>query len=234
VERRVKERLVGAAVLMAAAIILIPEMLSGPRDKKPPAVQQSGPLKTYTIDLNRSPGAPASAHLDERAPPPERIAEVDSSQPSMQLPSEADALPENQAETIQVSPEPHIAAPDAFASEPARAPISPPSSAQTPRTPVQTSPVREPIRAPIASRSSAPTSHGWAVQVGSFASKATADRLAKELSVSGQNAFVMPVKSGGSTLYRVRIGPFADRAAANDALSGNKGRVANAAVVAHP
>jgi DedD protein len=30
VERIVKERLVGAAVLMAAAIILIPEMLSGP------------------------------------------------------------------------------------------------------------------------------------------------------------------------------------------------------------
>ena len=44
VERKVKERLVGAAVLMAAAVILIPEMLSGPdresQAERPRAVPQ--------------------------------------------------------------------------------------------------------------------------------------------------------------------------------------------------
>ena len=64
VERAVKERLVGAAVLMAAAIILIPEMLSGPdREAAEPAATPSGetPIKTYTIDLNQAPGTPPVA-----------------------------------------------------------------------------------------------------------------------------------------------------------------------------
>lgn len=58
--------------------------------------------------------------------------------------------------------------------------------------------------------------------------------MVEDLSGSGHTAFVMPVKSGTNTLYRVRVGPFSDRAAANDALASIKKRVANAAVVAHP
>ena len=40
----------------------------------------------------------------------------------------------------------------------------------------------------------------------------------KQLRDQGQSAFVMPVKSGGATLYRVRIGPMKDRASAEAAL----------------
>jgi cell division septation protein DedD len=58
--------------------------------------------------------------------------------------------------------------------------------------------------------------------------------MTKDFSGLGYDAFVMPVQSGGSTLYRVRIGPFAERAAADDALATIRKRVANAAVVAHP
>jgi cell division protein FtsN len=42
----------------------------------------------------------------------------------------------------------------------------------------------------------------------------------------------MPVKSGGTTLYRVRIGPMKDRASAEAALRDVKSP--GAAVVAHP
>jgi cell division septation protein DedD len=87
---------------------------------------------------------------------------------------------------------------------------------------------------PVVTASPVPTSRGWAVQLGSFASRATADRMVKDMAQQGQKAFVMPVKSGSNTLYRVRIGPFADRNVANDALRDVKGQVANAAVVAHP
>ena len=77
----VKERLVGAAVLMAAAIILIPEMLSG----RTASHQRTGTgadrcarrsvVKTYTIDLNQAPVRIASRPrtVDNRAPPPEEI-----------------------------------------------------------------------------------------------------------------------------------------------------------------
>jgi DedD protein len=72
------------------------------------------------------------------------------------------------------------------------------------------------------------------VQLGSYSSEATAERLMNEWRAKGQNAFVMPVKSGGKTLYRVRIGPTKDRAAAEAALKSVKASIPAAAVVAHP
>ena len=69
-ERKVKERLVGAAVLMAAAVILIPEMLSGPdresHAEQPAQSRSDAPIKTYTIDLSQSPSAqPTPAVVEE-------------------------------------------------------------------------------------------------------------------------------------------------------------------------
>jgi DedD protein len=219
---------------MAAAIILIPEMLSGPKHKDDaPQPQSGGPLKTFTIDLNRSPGAPATAQVEERAPPPEMAA---TSVPPREAASSTEGAPapETRSEGAQAFPE-SVDTPVA-PSAPARQAPDVQSSAQPPRPQAQPEaiPERPPATSAIESKPSVPTSRVWAVQLGSFASKATADRLAKDLSGSGHNAFVMPVKSGTATLYRVRIGPFADRAAATDALRGVKDRVANAAVVAHP
>ena len=70
--------------------------------------------------------------------------------------------------------------------------------------------------------------------MGSYASEVTAERLMNEWRAKGQNAFVMPVKSGAKTLYRVRIGPTKDRAAAETALKSVKASIPGAAVVAHP
>jgi DedD protein len=220
VERIVKERLVGAAVLMAAAIILIPEMLSGPdRDSEPePAAQARGdaPIKTYTIDLSQSPGAqPTPPVVDNRAPPPEEpaapTAAPPTEQPSGAQPAGDDqAEPETPQQTASTAP---VAAAPAVVEQPTAAPA-------------RTTPP------PLASNSGAPTSGRWAVQVGSYAREATAERIAKQLRDQGQRAFVMPVKSGGATLYRVRIGPMKDRASAEAALRDVKS--AGAAIVSHP
>jgi DedD protein len=232
VERRVKERLVGAAVLIAAAIILNEAMLSDPgRDERAAVARPSSdtPLKTYTIDLNRSPGSQSTSAVDERVPPPEVLT------PAQQQ-AATDATPvepsENPTPAPQAVPERTAPTPQSIASDQPRSAESAPVPLPSPTRPANP---REPeVAQPIASAPAAPTSRGWAVQLGSFASRATADRMVKDLSQQGQNAFVMPVKSGSSTLYRVRIGPFAQRAAANEALGEVKGRVANAAVVAHP
>jgi cell division septation protein DedD len=72
------------------------------------------------------------------------------------------------------------------------------------------------------------------VQVGSFSKQATAERLAKQFRDQDQSAFVMPVKSGGATLYRVRIGPLQDRASAEAVLRDVKSSAPGAAIVAHP
>jgi DedD protein len=86
----------------------------------------------------------------------------------------------------------------------------------------------------IASTPGAPRSGAWAVQLGSFSRQATAERLAKELQGQGQDAFVMPVKSGSGTLYRVRIGPMQDRASAEATLRKVKSTTPGAAIVSHP
>jgi DedD protein len=289
VERPVKERLVGAAVLMAAAVILIPEMLSGPdrgaTEKSPEAGE--GAIKTYTIDLSQSPGVTGAATspqaTDNRAPPPDET-------PSTSAPSAEQRAPEPQAQpeptppaptefSIEGSPPPSADAPGIAAeSTPPPAETSPrqepsaetrraESRAETPPRQIAAQPARAeappqnppqprseqpPVRAeakpqakpeaqpkPVASAPSAPTSSvpaakGWAVQLGSYSSEATAERLMNEWRAKGQNAFVMPVKSGGKTLYRVRIGPTKDRAAAEAALKSVKASIPGAAVVAHP
>jgi DedD protein len=244
VERHVKERLVGAAVLMAAAVILIPEMLSGPRERATePEGEKTTSFKTVTIDLNRSPGSQPVAEptlVAETAPPPEEVAahqEIPSAQPLVSQSTAAQnppPAPQASPETKREEAVPQPAAVSRVAEAPSR-PQSP--SANQVKTPAakQTSPApKQNAPAAVASRTTVPTSSGWAVQLGSFSNRATADRLVKDFAGSGYTAFVMPVQSGGNTLYRVRVGPYAERAAANDALAAIKKRVANAAVVAHP
>jgi DedD protein len=219
VERVVKERLVGAAVLMAAAIILIPEMLSGPdrESREQPAQSRSdAPIKTYTIDLSHSPNAqPTPSVVDNRAPPPE---EPPAAQTPAPQPAGGDqAKPEVTQQEPPPAPAPTVVAP--VVEQPTAASAS----------------VREP-KYPLASGGEAPTSPlasgRWAVQIGSYAREATAERIAKQLRDTGQSAFVMPVKSGGATLYRVRIGPMKDRASAEAALRDVKSP--GAAIVSHP
>jgi DedD protein len=54
----------------------------------------------------------------------------------------------------------------------------------------------------------------WMVQLGVFAKHANAERLAQELKEKGFHALVSEVRVGGRTLWRVRAGPVAERAAA--------------------
>ena len=224
-ERVVKERLVGAAVLMAAAIILIPEMLSGPdrASESEPAAQARGdaPIKTYTIDLSHSPSAqPTPSAVDNRAPPPEEPAATTAAPPTEQ-PSGAHPAGDDQAKPE--APQPTASTAPVVAAPVTAAPVV---VEQPTAAPARTTPP------PLASNTGAPTSGRWAVQVGSYAREATAERLAKQLRDQGQRAFVMPVKSGGATLYRVRIGPMKDRASAEAALRDVKS--AGAAIVSHP
>lgn len=223
-ERLVKERLVGAAVLMAAAVILIPEMLSGPdrASRAEPAAAQSrsdSPIKTYTIDLSHSPSEqPPQAVVENRAPPPE---EPPAAEPVTAQPAPSDqAKPEVPQQSAAAVPQPQ------------------PTTSQPPPQPVveqptATVPARTAQR-PLASGGEAPTSGRWAVQVGTFSKEANAERLVKQLRDQGQSAFVMPVKSGAATLYRVRIGPMKDRASAEAMLRDVKASAPGAAVVSHP
>jgi DedD protein len=227
VERHVKERLVGAAVLMAAAIILIPEMLSGPEREATPAATAPGrdaALKTYTIDLQDPQGSAAPGAVDERAPPAET--------PSGGV---VESRPESQANPQASVSDTSTASAPASREEPVQAQPPPPSGASSRETPAAMSPPpRAESSMPAVSAPKASRTGAWAVQIGSFSRQTSADRLAGELRAAGHTAFVMPIQSGASTLYRVRVGPMHDRASAAAALGDLKPKFPGAAVVGHP
>ncbi len=220
---------------MAAAIILIPEMLSGPgRDsaEQPAQAASEGEgsgeaaIKTYTIDLNKAPGSQPPTPVeqtDNRAPPPEET-------PPVEMPAQ---LPAEPPAVTQASPEPSAQITPAPAETPKPAPRETPPKPE----PKPESPKPEPravASAPVAPKSAVPTGKGWAVQLASYASEATAERVMNEWRGKGQSAFVMPVTTGGKTLYRVRIGPTKDRASADAVLKVVRASIPSAAVVAHP
>ncbi|HEY2340409.1 MAG TPA: SPOR domain-containing protein, partial [Steroidobacteraceae bacterium] len=94
-----------------------------------------------------------------------------------------------------------------------------PPVAQEPRsTPAVTAPVAHAGpgagAAAAVQPGSAETSGGYLVQLGSFGSRANAERLAKKVRAQG---FAVSVSQGSSGhLYRVRVGPAHDRAAAGE------------------
>jgi DedD protein len=195
--------------------------------------------------LSQSPGAQpptatATAQTDNRAPPPEELpsapsAATESPPPEAQVSPESEPVaPPVVAETPK--PEPRVEpAPRQIAAQPARAEAPPqgPPKPEPKSEPPKTEP-RAVASAPAAPRSAVPAGKGWAVQLGSYSSETTAQRLMNEWRAKGQSAFVMPVTTGGKTLYRVRIGPSKDRAGAEAALKAVKPSIPSAAVVAHP
>ena len=61
------------------------------------------------------------------------------------------------------------------------------------------------------------------MQVGAFTRPGNAERLVRELSAYGEQAFVEPAQVRGATWYRVRVGPFdrkTDADAAKEKLDG--------------
>lgn len=59
----------------------------------------------------------------------------------------------------------------------------------------------------------------WVVQVGSFSSPANADSLVARLRLEGLSAYKEQVNSSGSTIYRVRVGPYLER---NEAINADQ------------
>jgi DedD protein len=244
VERHVKERLVGAAVLVAAAVILIPEMLSGPREQRNRPVAevatQGGepPLKTYTIDLSQSPAAKDAAMpenaasptvIQAPAPPPENIEPAAAADPaSSEAVAPGQETPESAAVENQLD--------DATSADatPAERAVGPPPVVDAPSqrdvAPPATSPANHEARA----RSEQVTDKGWAVQLASLDSQSAANSMSKKLRDKGYDAFVVPFKKGSTTWYRVRVGPVKDRQAAGELQRKVKETTPGAIVVPHP
>jgi DedD protein len=74
----------------------------------------------------------------------------------------------------------------------------------------------------------------WAVQLGSFANQANAERLAADLRKQGYAAFLSQLKTSGGSLQRVRVGPQKDRDSAEAVAAKLKAAGHTSQVVPHP
>jgi DedD protein len=198
-DRRVKERLVGASILVALIVLIVPELLSGPTPSavmpKPP-VSAPEPIRNVTVDLAPSGAmAPAAeAAIASSARPPEspsgKAAGGDTTSGKA---AGGDAARGDAARGVAVSGA--AAGASAAPSVPLETAAPPPTSAAAAAKPAM-------------------AGHAWAVQLGSFASRDNADKLLRQLRAQGFSVFLLSGGSGPSLRYRVRIGPMADRGAA--------------------
>lgn len=223
-ERRAKERLIGASILVVLIVLIVPELLSGPKPAAPAAAElprlpaaasTAEPTRTVTVDLATS-KAPAQNETEaaDAAPP--------ASQPQAPAPNAA-------ASQGATTPAAGVAAASIAQSQPSPSPSPPsqqPPSVQSPQhtkavgrgTPPSASAVESAAPPPISrggsGRGDASHGPGWSVQLGSFASRANADNLARQLKGQGFAVYVLSGGSGAATRHRVRVGPLPDRDAA--------------------
>ncbi len=207
-ESAYKQRLIGAAVLVAAAIIILP-MLIGRSDER-----TAMPSSTVPLDIPQAPDrrfetrelSPAMpVPVPNMAPAPDAntvttVDVVDSAPASVNVDGNTG---------FDLSSRP-AATPTATATPPMPAPVKP--AAPLPQAPAST-----PAPPPVAVSTSARYDSGFAVNLGSYANAANASALVAQLKARDLPAYVEAVSLDGKPAQRVRLGPFAQRGQAESA-----------------
>lgn len=213
---KVKQRLIGALVLGALAILFVPMIVIGPESKGAadaagvPIVVPDAPegeFVTREIPL----GGPVAVDAPAGVTPPvagdpNALAMVDA---TADIAPRVDAL--DGAAPVAV---------DAASGLPTPA-------APTPAAPTPAAPAAEPV-APLPV---AVAAGDYSVTAGTFGTRSNADALVARLKSSGLPAYTEAAQVNGQPATRVKVGPFADRAAA-EAARVRTAAISGAAAVA--
>lgn len=200
----VKQRVIGAVVLVALAVIFIPMLLESPEE-------ELGPVGSNLPDRPEMSVRDRIEPLTLPEPPPE-------SDPAQMVlePPPVDGLTAGDAGSAE--------APQPPATEPAPVPMAPaePATPLVPEAPVQPPPVATapPVPPPAAAPQSAPEPakplSGWVVQLAALSNKDNAMALRERLRGLGYTAFVEETKTAQGTQFRVRVGPELERSNADN------------------
>lgn len=222
-----KQRLVGASVLIALAVVVLPMLLGG----RPDQAEQ----ETRKIEL---PPQPSELNFETRRYP---IGDASATMPAASATPDTSGLPAGDSSSpVAADPAPGAVAHvelrprefvDALEGEPAAEPAA--EQAEEAAT-VEAAEPSEPAEADAAAKQEStpqsvapapaaqpPAASGgrYVVQVASFSSIENANRLSDTLRGHGHAVLADTVKSDAGTLYRVRIGPYAGEGEANDAAA---------------
>lgn len=196
-DRHLAERMVGAAVLLGALVLVVPAILDGGGS---PA--------------GRPDAAPAAPAIDLQT----RTIQIDGDARTPPVPNSAPLVPP-ESESVLPEPEPVVPAAAAAAAAPADAAPDPVTAAPP-----------APGEPPPAVREAPPATGDWFVQLGSFARRDNAERLAAAVAGRGFATDVSQLKGAAGPLFRVRAGPAPSRPAA-EALARELGAAGYAGTV---
>ncbi len=211
-DQGLKERLVGAAVLVAIAVWLIPWVLDGPEDgaEAPasslqlPSADEPMPMRTQTLKLGDAP-EPSGGSVAPPATTPATQLQAASEPPKPAAAEQPKPAPESRADLPSVGEQTVAAVTHA----PEKATAAQPKSAPPPAA-----------------------AGDWTVQLGSFEDEGNAKRTAQRAATFGYKAEVSSSRNGARLLYRVRVGPQATKAASEAAASALRAHGMEARVVA--
>ena len=198
-----KQRLVGAAVLVALAVIFLPMLIGGPDGdtdtvRVPTDVPDRADRQLETRELALVPPVPTptqNAIVDED---PNRVATVDMTA----APARVDALAGTPDASVTPAAAPPMSSPPT--SSPPRAVTAPDASTSAPETTKPAHPA-------------ATTAGRWAVNLGSYGNAVNATALVTQLRQQKFAVYSETVSLDGKSVQRVRLGPFAQRSEAESA-----------------
>jgi cell division septation protein DedD len=228
-DKALKQRLVGASVLIILAVIVLPMLLSGRSETlKQESRQIELPAKPdeLSFETRRFPvGIPKPAtRNDVSAQEPVQTAEVDlapasseTPEPSLQQDVEMQEPPLSVAQSTDSSIQ---EASDTITGSPANVEVAPPPVASI----TLSSGRDENLDIPEPAEVSAGTPR-YLVQVGSFSSEKNANALASQLRADNLPVLMDVVDRTAGRLHRVRVGPYAERAEADAVVSSLRSKI---------
>lgn len=183
-DQNTKQRIVGSAVILIAAVVLLPVLFDG--------------QGSYDMPLESRIPAPVAFPEPPRIVPERPVVIADTDQ------IRVDAVAPEDLTAAEPQPAPELASQDASAD-----PIVVP---EPDFVAVVTEPVVTPaVVAPKLDSAGLP--EGWSVRLGSFSSAANARSLVERLQARGHRAYTREVRTEQGTLTAVFVGPGVDRAA---------------------
>ncbi|MBN3864964.1 SPOR domain-containing protein [Pseudomonas frederiksbergensis] len=192
-DKAYKQRMVGALVLVALAVIFLP-MLFSRQDEQ----------RQVTVDAPAAPHAPAVPQVQVEpvvVPEPQAL-------PQEPVPSD-DEIAQQQAPSAPIAPSAPVAP-----APPAAKPVTPPAAPVVKPAPAPAQPIAAAPTKPATTPSRVDAnglSVSWSVQLASLSSRESAESLQKNLRSQGYNAYIRSADGKN----RVFVGPLIERAEAD-------------------
>lgn len=228
-DKVLKQRLVGASILIALAVIFVPMLFHDGGDD---AVEQrelsldlpergSGDRQVRRLPLDpdqarRPPPSDSQAQPPrDTRPEPQPVQEEEQAEPARQQPDDSTAGDGAGSEAVQPEASADDSVPEAATAEPIERDDGDEQeeSAPEPETP---EPVRDVASEPEP-ESGAPVAGDWVVQVAVFSNRETANSIRQRLDELGHRVAMDVLIRNQAELFRLRTGPYADESAADQA-----------------